>query len=68
MVEEIVKELLPGVPHDPRKSEVKRQKLIECILIGNSKQYLGKAFTKEQIKKLSVEEVDKLFSKLSGQW
>ena len=28
----------------------------------NSKQYLGKAFTEEQINKLSAEEVDKLFS------
>ena len=43
----------------------------ECDLAGNSKQYLGKAYTEEQINKLSVENVDKLFSnyeaKLSGQ-
>ena len=37
----------------------------------NSKKYLGKVYTKEQINGLSAEEVDKLFSnykaKLSGQ-
>ena len=40
-------------------------------LTGNSKLYLGKVHTKVQIKKLSDEEVDKLFNnyeaKLSGQ-
>ena len=55
----------------PPKSEVKRQKLVKCVLTGNSKQYLGKAYTEEQVNKLSAEEVDKLFSiyeaKLSGQ-
>ena len=47
------------------------KKLIECVLTGNSKQYLGKSYTKEQVNKLSAEEVDKLLSnyeaKLSGQ-
>ena len=50
---------------------MKRQKLIECVLTGNSKQYLEKAYTEDQVNKLSAEEVDKLFSiyeaKLSGQ-
>ena len=50
---------------------MKEQKLIECVLTGNSKQYLGKAYTEEQVKKLSAEEVNKLFSnykaKLSSQ-
>ena len=50
------------LPEDPRKSDVKRQKLIECVLTGNSKQYLGKAYTEEQINELSEEEVDELFS------
>ena len=58
------------VPYCPPKSDVKRQKLIECLLTGNSKQYLGKVYTEEQINKLCAEEVDKLFSnyetKLSG--
>ena len=71
MANEIINELLPEVPYDPPKSEVKRQKLIECVLTGNSKQYLRKAYTEEQANKLSAEEVDKLFNihevKLSGQ-
>ena len=45
--------------------------LLECILSRNSKLYLGKAYTEEQLKKLVEEEVDKLFNnyeaKLSGQ-
>ena len=63
MADKIINDLLPEVSHDPRKSEVKRQKLIECVLIGNSKQYLGKAYTEEQANKPSVGEVDKLFNK-----
>ena len=57
--------------YDAPQSESKRQKLLECILTGNSKLYLGKVYTEKQINKLSDEEVDKLFSnynaKLSGQ-
>ena len=49
----------------------KRQKLLECILTRNSKLYLGKVYTEEQLAKLSEEEVEKLFNnyeaKLSGQ-
>ena len=41
---------------------MKRQKFIECVLTRNSKQYLGKAYTKERVNKLNAEEVDKLFS------
>ena len=50
---------------------MKRQKLIKCVLIGNSKQYLGKAYTVELVNKLRTEKLDKLFSnykmKLLGQ-
>ena len=57
--------------YDPPQSDAKRQKLLECILTGNSKLYLGKVYTEDQMKKLSDEEADKLFSnyedKLSGQ-
>ena len=71
MVKASISDLLPEVPYDPPKSDVKWQKLIECVLTGNSKQYLEKAYTEEQVNKLSREEVDKLFSnyevKLSGQ-
>ena len=71
MAEASINDLLPEVPYDPPKSDIKRQKLIKCILTGNSKQYLGKAYTEKQVNKLSAEEVDKLCSideaKLSGQ-
>ena len=51
------------------QSDTKHQKLLECILIGNSKFYLGKAYTEEQLKKLSEEEVERLLiiMKLSSQ-
>ena len=49
----------------------KRQKLLECVLTGNSKLYLGKVYTKYQLKKLDAQEVEKFFNnyeaKLSGQ-
>ena len=52
------------------QSDTKRQKLLECILTGNSKLHLGKVYTEEQLKKLSEDEVEKLFNnyeaKLSG--
>ena len=51
--------------------DTKRQKLLKCVLTGNSKLYLGKVYTEEQLAKLSKEEVEKLFNnyeaKLSGQ-
>ena len=63
-----INELLLEVPYDPQKSDIKKQK---CILTGNGNQYLGKAYTEEQVNKLSAEEVDRLFNnyeaKLSGQ-
>ena len=53
------------------QSDTKRQKLLECVLTGNNKLYLGKVYTEEQLAKLSEEEVEKLFNnyeaKLSGQ-
>ena len=53
------------------QSDTKHQKLLECVLTGNSKLYLGKVYTEEQLKKFNEEEVEKLFNnyeaKLSGQ-
>ena len=53
------------------QSDTKCQKLLECVLTRNSKLYLGKVYREEQLKKLSEEEVEKLFNnykaKLSGQ-
>ena len=49
----------------------KKEKLLQCTLTGNSKLYLGKIYTEDQINKLSPEEMEKLFNiyeaKLSGQ-
>ena len=44
------------------QSDTKRQKLLECILTRNSKLYLGKVYTEDQLAKLSDEEVEKLFN------
>ena len=53
------------------QSDTNRQKLLECILTRNSKLYLGKVCTEDQLKKLNDEEAEKLFNnyeaKLSGQ-
>ena len=53
------------------QSDTKHQKLLECVLTGNSNLYLGKVYTEEKIKELSEEEMEKLFNnyeaKLSGQ-
>ena len=52
------------------QSDTKHQKLLECILTGNSKLYLGKVYTEEQLNNLS-KEVEKLLdnyeANLSGQ-
>ena len=67
MAEELIDNLGYGAP----QSDKKRQKLLECILTGNSKLYLGKVYTEEQLAKLNEEEVEKLFNnfkaKLLGQ-
>ena len=71
MAEYITNNLLLGVPCDPPKSDLRKQNSIQCVLTGNSNQFLGKACTKEQINKFCAEEMDKLFSnyevKLLGQ-
>ena len=67
MAEELIGDLGYGAP----QSDTKRQKLLECVLTGNSKLYLGKVYIEEQLAKLNEEEVVKLFNnyeaKLSGQ-
>ena len=67
MAEELIGNLGYGTP----QSDTKSQKLLECVLTGNSKLYLGKFYTEEKIKELNEEEVEKLFNnykdKLSGQ-
>ena len=67
MTEELIGHLGYGAP----QSDTKHQKLLKCVLTGNSKLYLGKVYTEEQLAKLNEEEVEKLFNnykaKLSGQ-
>ena len=51
--------------------DTKHQKLLECVLTRNSKLYLGKVYTEDQLAKLTEEKVEKLLNnyeaKLSGQ-
>ena len=67
----MTKELINNLGYEAPKSDSKCQKLLQCVLTGNSKLYLGKAYTEEQLAKLNEEEVEKLFNnykaKLSGQ-
>ena len=51
------------------QSDTKCQKLLKCILNGNSKLYLGKVYTEDQLAKLSEEEVENflIITKLSYQ-
>ena len=44
--------------YETPQSDTKRQKLLECVLTGNSKLYMGKVCTEDQLKKLNDEEVE----------
>ena len=67
----MAEELIGNLGYESSQSDTKHQKLLECVLTGNSKLYLGKVYTEEQLAKLNEEEVEKLFNsykaKLSGQ-
>ena len=67
----MAEELIGNLGYETPQSDTKHQKLLECVLTGNSKLYLGKVYTEEQLAKLNEEEVEKLFNnyeaKLSGQ-
>ena len=67
----MAEELIGNLGYETPQSDTKRRKLLECILNGNSKLYLGKVYTEEQLAKLNEEEVEKLCNnyeaKLSGQ-
>ena len=67
----MAEELIGNLGYETLQSDTKHQKLVECVLTGNSKLYLGKVYTEEQLAKLSEEEVEKLFNnyevKLSGE-
>ena len=58
----MAEELIGNLGYETLQSGTKRQKLLECALTGNSKLYLGKVYTEEQLAKLNEEEVEKLFN------
>ena len=67
----MAEELIGNLGYETLQSDTKCQKLLECVLPGNSKLYLGKVYTEEKIKEINEEEVEKRFNnyeaKLSGQ-
>ena len=67
----MAEELIGNLGYESPQSDTKCQKLLEYVLTGNSKLYLGKVYTEDHLAKLSEEEVEKLFNnceaKLSGQ-
>ena len=67
----MAEELIGNLGYETPQSDTKHQKLLECILTRNSKLYLGKVYTEEQLDRLNEEEMEKLFNnyeaKLSGQ-
>ena len=67
----MAEELIGNSGYGTSQSDTKRQELLECVLTENSKLYLGKVYTEEQLTKLNKEEVEQLFNnyeaKLSGQ-
>ena len=67
----MAEELIGNLSYGTLQSDTKHQKLVECVLTGNSKLYLGKVYTEDKLAKPSEEEVEKLFNnyeaKLSDQ-
>ena len=54
----MAEELFGNLGYGALQSDTKRQKLLKCVLTENSKLYLGKVYTEEQLTKLSEEEVE----------
>ena len=67
----MAEELIGNLDYETPQSDTKCQKLLKCVLTGNSKLYLRKVYTEDQLAKLSEEELEKLFNnyeaKLLGQ-
>ena len=67
----MAEELIGNLGYGAQQTDTERQKLLECVLTGNSKLYLGKVYTEDQLAKLNEKEVEKLFknykAKLLGQ-
>ena len=53
----MAEELIGNLGHETPQSDTKCQKLLKCDLTRNSKLYLGKVYTEEQLAKLNEEEV-----------
>ena len=54
----MAEELISNLGYETSQSDTKHQKLLECVLTRNSKLYLGKVYTEEQLAKLNEEEVE----------
>ena len=65
----MAEELIGNLDYETLQSDTKRQKLLECVLTGNSKLYPEKAYTEEKIKELNEEEVENvlIITKLNSQ-
>ena len=65
----MAEELIGNLGYETPQSDTKHQKLLKCILTRNSKLYLGKDYTEEQLAKLNKEEVENflIITKLSSQ-
>ena len=65
----MAEELIGNLGYESPQSDTKHQKLLECILTGNRKLYLGEVYTEDQHAKLSKEEVENslIITKLSYQ-
>ena len=58
----MAEELIGNLGYETLQSDTKCQKLLKCVLTGNSKLYMGKVYTEEQLAKLSESKIFK-FSK-----
>ena len=54
----MAEELIGNLGYETPQSDTKRQKLLESVPTGNSKLYLGKVYTEEQLTKRNEEEVE----------
>ena len=67
----MAEELIGNLGYEAPQPDTKHQKLLRCVLTGNSKLYLGKVYMEDQLTQLNEEEVEKLFNNykanLSGQ-
>ena len=54
----MAEERIGNLGYETLQSERKCQKLLECVLTRNSKLYLGKVYTEDQLAKLNEEKVE----------